>query len=77
MNEKQLEQFIIMQNDINNIKKDVQETKELLQEFIKTAEQRYANKWAETAWIWLLRAISLAVIGMVSYAVFHSYTVIK
>ena len=47
MNEKQLEQFITMQNDITNIKDDVAEIKETLKCFIEKSEEKFAGKWVE------------------------------
>ena len=44
MNEKQLEQFITMQNDITNITKDVGEIKTALKDFIEKADTVYVNK---------------------------------
>ena len=59
MNEKQLEQFITMQNDITNIKDDVAEIKETLKCFIEKSEdhayaladsQMFSDALGDTTW---------------------------
>ena len=47
MNENQLEDFIKMQKDVENIKIDIGEIKVCLKEFTEMAEKRYAGKWVE------------------------------
>ena len=44
---------------------------------IKELDSRKADKWTELPWRLLGSAIGLGIIGMISYAIYHSYTNIK
>lgn len=49
--------------NMETMQKDIEEIKTSLKEFIKTADDKYAGKWTEKVWIWILWVIGTALIG--------------
>lgn len=66
-----------MKDDIKYIKEDLGELKKTLKDFIDKADGKYAGKWVEKIWAWVLLTVGTGTVGAIGYAIIHAYTDIQ
>lgn len=64
-NEITIKEYIDMQ--IKDVKADIKEIKDILNDFIKRADGKYASKWVEKGVIWGIIFLITTLVGMVGY----------
>jgi hypothetical protein len=64
----------LMQKDIEDLKVVSERIETKLDDFINCADKKYAKRWVENAWIFLITSGGVAIISMITYAIYHAYT---
>jgi hypothetical protein len=55
-----------IQTQMKFVREEIKEVKDIMNDFIEKVDDKYASKWTEKAWWWMITSIGFLLLGYVS-----------